>query len=188
MKAGDRNYKKVSESQTVITELMTPNYANFGGKIHGGHILSLLDKVAYVCASKHADNYCVTVSVDTVDFHHPVEVGELLHLKASVNYVGRSSLLIGVKVISENFKTKAVRHTNSCYLTMVAMGDNGKPVQVPGLLLEDELSLRRFVEGKFRKKTKMEFAEEFKNRRKLWKSHLDEMDMAQENCELSLEM
>ena len=179
-------FKRTEESQTTMTELMTPNHANFGGKVHGGHILSLLDKVAYVCASKHADTYCVTVSVDTVDFHHPVEVGELLHLMASVNYVGNSSLLVGVKVVSENFKTKVVRHTNSCYLTMVAVNEKGETVKVPGLKLDSEKALRRFVEGKFRKKVKLEFKEEFENKRKLWKKHMAEIDMGNENCEVEV--
>lgn len=175
-------FKAPEESQTTITELMTPNYANFGGKIHGGHILSLLDKVAYVCASKHADNYCVTVSVDTVDFHHPVEVGELLHLMASVNYVGKSSLVVGVKVVSENFKTKVVKHTNSCYFTMVAVGDDGKPVKVPGLKLTNEKYLRRFIEGRYRKLVKKEFNKEFESKRKLWENLMQDIDMSKENC------
>ena len=84
----------VAYSQTTITELMIPSYANFGGKIHGGTLLSLMDKVAYACASKHAGTYCVTVSVDTVNFLQPVEVGELVSLMASVNYVGSSSLVV----------------------------------------------------------------------------------------------
>src|SRR5947209_12893929 len=98
-------YKSVSYSQTTMTELMIPSYSNFGGKIHGGVILSLMDKVAYVCAAKHADAYCVTASIDTVNFLAAVEVGELVSLMASVNYVGYSSLVIGIKVISENVKT-----------------------------------------------------------------------------------
>src|SRR5579885_352905 len=96
------NYRTVKYSQTTITELMVPSYANFGGKIHGGILLSLMDKVAYVCASKHAGNYCVTASIDYVDFLQPVDVGELVSLKASVNYVGNSSLVIGIRITSEN--------------------------------------------------------------------------------------
>src|ERR1700710_1630587 len=96
------NFKTVNFSETTITELMIPSYSNFGGKIHGGILLSLMDKVAYVCAAKHAGSYCVTVSVDNVDFLQPVEVGELVSLHASVNYVGRTSLVVGIKVISEN--------------------------------------------------------------------------------------
>ena len=178
-------YKRSAESQTEMTELMVPNYANFGGKIHGGHILSLLDKVAYVCAAKHADNYCVTVSVDTVDFHHPVEVGELLHLYASVNYTGRTSLVVGVKVVAENFRTRSVRHTNSCYITMVAMNEKGQPLEVPGLILDDELAQRRFVEARFRKDLKTEVRQRFRETRKDWKRWASQFDFSAENCQLS---
>ena len=96
--------RTVSYSRTTITELMIPAYANFGGKIHGGVLLSLMDKVAYACASKHAGTYCVTVSVDTVNFLQPVEVGELVSLKASVNYVGNKEFKLddGVRSILED--------------------------------------------------------------------------------------
>src|SRR5688572_29523991 len=97
----DENYKDVSYSRTTLNELMIPAYANFGGKIHGGILLSLMDKVAYACASKHCGNYCVTVSVENVDFLEPVEVGEMVSMFATVNYVGKTSLVIGIKVIAE---------------------------------------------------------------------------------------
>ena len=97
MELHDENFKPVSLSKTVMTELMIPTYANFGGKVHGGTILSLMDKIAYVCSSKHAGTYCVTVSVDGVEFLSPVEVGDMISLHASVNYVGKSSLIIGIK-------------------------------------------------------------------------------------------
>jgi uncharacterized protein (TIGR00369 family) len=139
--------RPVSHSQTTITELMIPSYANFGGKIHGGILLSMMDKVAYACASKHAGTYCVTVSVDKVEFLQPVEVGELVALKASVNYVGRSSLIVGIRVESENVKTGVIKHTNSCFFTMVAKGDDNKPQQVPELVLENEEDVKRFIEA-----------------------------------------
>lgn len=140
-------YKTVSYSQVTMNELMIPAYANFGGKIHGGILLSLMDKIAYACAYKHADNYCVTVSVDGVEFLEPVEVGEMVSMLASVNYVGRSSMVVGIKVISENFKTKIVKHTNSSYFTMVAKDDEGKPAQVPALILESTEQIRRFIKA-----------------------------------------
>ena len=118
-------------SKTTITELMIHSYANFGGKIHGGILLSLIDKVAYSCASKHAGNYCVTVSVDRVEFLQPVEVGDLVSLHASVNYVGKTSLVVGIKVIAENVKEGSVKHTNTSYVTMVAKSDENKPTIVP---------------------------------------------------------
>lgn len=139
--------KPVRDSQTTITELMIPSYANFGGKIHGGILLSMMDKVAYACASKHAGTYCVTVSVDKVEFLQPVEVGELVALKASVNYVGRTSLIVGIRVESENVKTGVIKHTNSSFFTMVAKGDDNKPQQVPELILENEEDVKRFIEA-----------------------------------------
>jgi len=139
--------RPVAHSQTTITELMIPSYANFGGKIHGGILLSMMDKVAYACASKHAGTYCVTVSVDKVEFLQPVEVGELVALKASVNYVGRTSLIVGIRVESENVKTGVIKHTNSSFFTMVAKGDDNKPQQVPELILENEEDVKRFIEA-----------------------------------------
>jgi acyl-CoA hydrolase len=112
-------FRPVSYSRTTISELMIPAYANFGGKIHGGLLLSLMDKVAYACASKHCSGYCVTVSIEGVEFLQPVEVGEMVTMFASVNYVGNSSMLVGIKVIAENFQTGVVKHTNTSYFTMV---------------------------------------------------------------------
>jgi uncharacterized protein (TIGR00369 family) len=154
------NYKPVGFSETTITELMIPSYSNFGGKIHGGILLSLMDKVAYVCAAKHAGNYCVTASIDTVDFLQPVEVGDLVSLMASVNYVGKTSLVIGIRVISENIKTNKVYHTNTSYFTMVAKDEQNLPVLVPGLILENKEQLRRFVEAKRRKQLKQNYKQE----------------------------
>ena len=153
-------YKPVSFSQTTITELMIPSYSNFGGKIHGGIILSLMDKVAYVCAAKHAGNYCVTASIDTVDFLQPVEVGDLVSLMASVNYVGKTSLVIGIRVISENIKTNKIYHTNTSYFTMVAKNEQNMPVLVPGLILENKEQMRRFVEAKRRRQLKQNYKRE----------------------------
>lgn len=154
------DHKKVSYSETTLTELMIPSYSNFGGKIHGGVILSLMDKVAYVCAAKHADAYCVTASIEGVDFLAPVEVGELVSLLASVNYVGNSSLVVGIKVISENIKTKQVKHTNTSYFTMVAFGDDNTPVRVPGLIIESQEQARRFYKGFLRKELKKKYRNE----------------------------
>ena len=156
-------YKPVRFSETTITELMIPSYSNFGGKIHGGILLSLMDKVAYVCAAKHAGNYCVTASIDTVDFLEPVEVGELVSLLASVNYVGKTSLMVGIKVISENVKTNVVKHTNTSYFTMVAKDENNKPVQIPGLILENKDQVRRFIESRRRKEIKKNYKQELEH-------------------------
>jgi len=147
MKMKDLHPKPVKHSQTTITELMIPSYANFGGKIHGGILLSLMDKVAFACATKHAGNYCVTVSVGAVEFLQPVEVGDLVSLLASVNYVGRTSMIIGIRVIAENVKLSLVKHTNTSYFTMVAKDDNNKPTLVPPLLLENDEEVKRFIES-----------------------------------------
>jgi uncharacterized protein (TIGR00369 family) len=139
--------RPVQYSQTTITELMIPAYANFGGKIHGGILLSLMDKVAYAAASKHAGTYCVTVTVDKVEFLQPVEVGELVSMHASVNYVGRTSLVVGIRVESQNIKTGKIKHTNSSFFTMVAKGDDDKPAVVPALILSNKEDVKRFIEA-----------------------------------------
>jgi uncharacterized protein (TIGR00369 family) len=146
-----KNFKKVAESQVSITQLMLPAHSNFGGKVHGGHILNLMDQIAFACASKHSQSYCVTASVNRVDFLNPIEVGELVTLKASINYTGRTSMVVGLRVESENVTTGKVKHCNSSYFTMVAVDEHGKSVQVPGLIIEDRESLRRFARSKERK-------------------------------------
>ncbi len=155
--------KPVSASQTVMTELMIPAFANFGGKIHGGILLSLMDKAAYACAAKHAGGYCVTVSVEGVEFKAPVAVGELVSIHASVNYVGRTSLVIGMRVTAENVETGIVKHTNTSYFTMVAKDKSGEPTPVPPLLLESREDARRFWEAMKRKELKAQFKDEFDN-------------------------
>jgi acyl-CoA hydrolase len=180
----NESYRKVRESKSTITELMIPSYANFGGKVHGGILLSLMDKVAYVCASKHCGGYCVTVAVDGVEFLHPVEVGELVSLKAAVNYVGNTSMIVGIRVEALQPKTGKLTHTNSCYFTMAAKDEDGKLAQVPGLILETAEELRRFCEGK-------ELKEFSRKKRAMLKSdlqHLTEKDLLdmvkEEKCRL----
>ncbi|NRD24018.1 acyl-CoA thioesterase [Winogradskyella litoriviva] len=138
-------YKYAKDSQVTITQLMLPSHSNFSGKIHGGHILNLMDQIAFACASKHSRNYCVTASVNKVDFLNPIEVGELVTLKASVNYTGNTSMVIGLRVESENVQTGLVKHCNSSYFTMVAKGEDGKNAKVPGLILDSIQGVRRFA-------------------------------------------
>ena len=157
--------RTVKYSQTTITELMIPSYANFGGKIHGGILLSMMDKVAYACASKHAGSYCVTVSVDTVDFMEPIEVGELVSLHASINHVGKSSMIIGIRVEAENVLTGTKRHTNTSFFTMVAKGQDNKPKEVPGLQLENKEEVRRFLEAIKRKELKNQYKAQLNNQK-----------------------
>lgn len=157
----ETEFKKVRDSAVVITELMLPSHQNFNGKIHGGYILSLMDQVAFACASRHSGNYCVTASIDTVDFLSPIEIGELVTMKASVNYVGTSSMVIGIRVDSENIKTREKKHCNSSYFTMVAKSKEDKNVAVPGLILSNKVEVKRFVRGLTRREMKSLYKEEF---------------------------
>ena len=141
--------KSVSESEVHYSELMIPTYSNFGGKVHGGIILSIMDKVAYICASKHSSSYVVTVAVEGVEFLSPVEVGEVLEVSASVNYVGRSSMIIGMSLEAYNPITHTRKSTNSCFFTMVAKNVDGSPKEVPGLKISSKEELIRFCEGKW---------------------------------------
>ncbi|WP_036603281.1 acyl-CoA thioesterase [Olivibacter sitiensis] len=182
------DFKPVAASQTTMTELMIPSYSNFGGKIHGGIILSLMDKVAYACAAKHADAYCVTASIDNVDFLASVEVGEIISLQASVNYVGNSSLVVGIKVLAENIKTRSVKHTNSSYFTMVALSEETqKPVTVPGLILQSETEVRRFIAALHRKELNRYYKQENSRIKSELTSH-NYLDLLQkERCLLKIE-
>ncbi|MEH6679387.1 MAG: acyl-CoA thioesterase [Sediminicola sp.] len=146
-----KKFKTPKESRVSLTELMLPAHSNFGGKIHGGYILNLMDQIAFACASKHSQSYCVTASVNKVDFLNPIEVGELVTLKASINYTGRTSMVVGVRVESENITTGTVKHCNSSYFTMVAKDTNGKNLTVPGLILTDKQGVRRFARSIQRK-------------------------------------
>ena len=140
----NRTFKTVASSNIRISELMLPSHTNFSGKIHGGYILSLLDQIAFACASKFSGNYCVTASVDTVNFLKPIEVGELVTMKACVNYVGNSSMIIGIRVEAENIQTGKIKHCNSSYFTMVAKDKEGISMLVPGLILSNMNEVRRF--------------------------------------------
>lgn len=136
----------VNASKVTFTELMLPSHSNFSGKIHGGYLLQLMDQIAFAAASKYSGSYCVTASVDTVDFLNPVEIGELVTLKASVNYVGNSSMVVGIRIVSENIQTGKVKHCNSSYFTMVAKDLNGLKVNVPKLELTSFEEIRRFYD------------------------------------------
>ncbi|MDR6300760.1 acyl-CoA thioesterase [Mesonia maritima] len=158
----EKPFKHVEESQVVISELMLPSHSNFNGKIHGGYILSLLDQIAFACASKHSGDYCVTASVDTVDFLRPIEIGELVTMKASVNYVGNTSMVIGIRVEAENIQTGKKKHCNSSYITMVAKTKEGKSVKIPGLILTNDHDVRRFLKSMKRIEMKKTRSKEYK--------------------------
>lgn len=144
------------EKSLHMTVLMTPEMANFSGNVHGGSILKLLDQVAYACAAKYCKNYVVTLSLDQVTFKEPIKVGELVTFHANVNYVGNTSMEVGVKVVAEDLHSNSKRHTNSCYFTMVAMDDDGKPAKAPQLELETEFEKKLHEAAVMRKKMRQE--------------------------------
>ena len=140
---------------------MTPDKTNFFGNVHGGDVLKLLDQVAYACASRYAGKHVVTLSVDQVIFKQPIHVGELLTFLASVNYTGTSSIEVGIKVIAENILSKAVRHVNSCFLTMVAMDENRRPTPVPKFVPFTPDEIRRYKNAELRREKQRELAIRF---------------------------
>lgn len=151
MKSRDLNPKPPQQSHSTMTELMMPNMANNLGNVFGGVLLSLVDRVAAVAAIRHARGPCVTVSVDRVDFREPIHVGELVTARASVNYAGRTSMYVGVRVEAENIVSGTVRHTNSCYLTFVAIDAKGMPVAVSPVLPQTAEEKRRFAAAEQRR-------------------------------------
>ena len=145
-----------------MTVLMTPDMANFAGNVHGGTVLKFLDQVAYACASRYAGRYVVTLSVDQVMFRQPIHVGELVSFLASVNHTGTSSMEIGIKVVAENIRSQVKRHANSCFFTMVAVDDAGKPVQVPALKPGTPDEVRRFENAKVRRQLRQELEQRYR--------------------------
>ncbi|MDL5511675.1 acyl-CoA thioesterase [Arenibacter sp. M-2] len=178
-------FKSARQSRVSITQLMLPSHSNFGGKVHGGHILNLMDQIAFACASKHSRKYCVTASVNKVDFLNPIEVGELVTLKASVNYTGRTSMVIGVRVESENVTTGKRKHCNSSYFTMVAKDSEGRSTPVPGLIIEDEQGVRRFARSVQRKKQSMSRSSQFESSQFKMNDYLKDLD--HENVKINLD-
>ena len=147
--------------QLQMTVLMTPDTANFAGNVHGGHLLKWLDQVAYACASRYAGRYVVTLSVDRVIFRQAIHVGELVTFLASVNHTGSSSMEIGIKVVAEEIRQRAVRHVNSCFFTMVAVDDARRPVAVPALDPGTPDEKRRWEAAIVRKQLRAEMRERF---------------------------
>jgi acyl-CoA hydrolase len=135
--------KNVKDSAVTISYLMLPEDANPAGNVHGGIIMKHIDMTGGVAAMRHARCNVVTASIDSLIFHYPVFVGDLVTLKASLNLVARSSMEIGVRVETENLYTGEKRHTASAYLTFVALDRNGRPTQVSPLILETEEEQRR---------------------------------------------
>ncbi|RXJ75956.1 acyl-CoA thioesterase [Arcobacter sp. F155] len=144
------------DKSLTMTMLMTPDKANFtGNTVHGGEILKMLDHVAYACAARYCGTYVVTLSVDMVLFKDPIKIGSLVTFHASVNYSGRTSMEIGIKVISEDIKDHTLKNTNVCYFTMVAVDEDGTPVPVPKLEPETEDEKRRYNDALKRREFRM---------------------------------
>lgn len=139
-----------------MTVLMTPDMSNFAGNVHGGQLLKYLDQVAYTCASRYAGHYAVTLSVDRVVFREPIHVGELVTFEASINYTGRSSMEVGIRVTTEDLRRGSPRHTNSCYFTMVALDDDRHPVAVPEWVPITSVQRRREAAAKRRRELRLE--------------------------------
>jgi uncharacterized protein (TIGR00369 family) len=156
--------KKISESRVIIAQVMNPENANPVGNVHGGDIMKLIDTAGGVAATRHARAHVVTASIDRLDFHHPVFVGDFLTLKAQVNYVGNTSMEIGVRVEAENLITGETRHTGSAYLTFVALDAQKRPIKLPLLILETEADKHRNQEAMERKQ--MRLAEKKKEKKK----------------------
>ncbi len=155
--------KKSCESRVEMAQAMFPVDANPSGNVHGGTIMKLIDTAAGIAAHRHCRTNVVTASMDRLDFHKPIFVGELVVVRASINYVGQTSMEVGVRVEAENLMTGEVRHTNSAYLTLVSLGENRKPKPVPGVVAETEDEKRRFEEGRIRAQQRKELRQK-KNR------------------------
>lgn len=147
--------KKIKDSSVVMGQLMSPQDANLSGNVHGGVIMRLIDSTAGVVATRHTQTNVVTASVDRLDFHHPVYVGDLVTLTASLNLVGRTSMEVGVRVEAENLRTREIRHTASAYLTLVALDKDGRPTVAPPLVLETEGEMRRHHEAEMRREARL---------------------------------
>jgi acyl-CoA hydrolase len=147
--------KAVSETKITMAVQMNPEDANPAGNVHGGVIMKYVDTAAGVVAIRHGRKIAVTASIDRLDFHYPVFVGDLLILKACLNFVSRTSMEVGVRVEAENLLTGEVRHTASAYLTFVALDKNGKPTEVPPLIVETEEEKRRNCEAQIRREQRV---------------------------------
>ncbi len=147
--------KRVKDSQITLNQLMLPQHTNPMGSIHGGEITKLADEAGGLCATRHAQRPAVTIAIDSMTFHSPVHVGDLVSLYASLNWVGRTAMEVGVRVVAENPLTGEQTHTNTAYLVYVALGDDGRPTEVPRLILETDEDRRRWVEGEARQQHRL---------------------------------
>lgn len=149
--------KTVSESATTISEVMMPVYANHYGSVHGGTILKLVDEAAFVTATKHARKNVVVASMDHIEFKHPVGIGDLLSLSASIYHVGRTSMDVEVRISAEKIKEGRILDIGSAYLTMVALDEKGRPSEVPGLILKTKEEISKNRELKLRRERRIKY-------------------------------
>lgn len=159
----------------TMTMLMTPDMANFSGKVHGGALLKILDQVAYACASHYSGNYVVTLSVDQVYFKEPVQVGELVTFLSSINHVGNSTMEVGVKVMAENIHTGQKRHAISCFFTMVAVDAEGNAVSVPEIKLKTDKDKQRYIAASLRKQLRQEYRQRVQEIHDKWTDNVEQL-------------
>lgn len=143
-------------SRHETSEIMMPQHANNLGHVFGGVILSMMDRTAAVAAIRHARKSCVTVSIDRVDFREPIHLGDLVIMRANVNFAGRTSVEVGVRVEAEDLITGVRRHTNSCYMTFVAVDPDGRPIPVPPVIPETEDEKRRYAAAQERRRIRLD--------------------------------
>ena len=147
--------KRVHESALIMAQLMNPEDTNPAGNVHGGVIMKLIDNAAGCAAARHSRSNVVTASIDRLDFYNPVFMGDLVTIKASLNFVGKTSMELGVRVEAESLITGYVRHTASAYLTFVALDSDGRPLQIPPLVPETDEEKRRSREAENRRTTRL---------------------------------
>jgi uncharacterized protein (TIGR00369 family) len=147
--------KRVKDSQVSLNQIMMPQHANFMGNVHGGVIMRLVDETGALCAMRHARRQTVTVAIDSMTFHSPVHVGNLVTFKASLNWVGRTSMEVEVYVVAEDPLTGECTHTNTAFLVYVALDDNDRPTKVPSLILETDEERRRWAEAEVRQQRRL---------------------------------
>lgn len=157
----ENKIKKISDSIVTMTELVLPQHTNQLGNLLGGQLMHWIDICAALSAAKHSNRVCVTASVDKIDFHHPVRLGNVVTLIASVNRAFRTSMEVGVKVFAESHTEGTKVHTNSAYLTFVSVDENGKPIPTREILPETENEKRRFENALQRRENRL------KNRKNL---------------------
>ena len=155
--------KSIEESIVEMRMLVMPNDTNPRNTVFGGVVMGWMDMAAAMCAERHSEKICVTVHIDDISFKAPIKIGDHVSVKAAMNYIGETSMVVGVKVMAENPLTKNLRHTTSAYLTFVALDDVGRPTKVPGLDLKTDEERRRFKESQIRIQMKKDTAKQFKD-------------------------